>query len=360
MFNLFLSRSKQPVIRTLWLCLVLGSTALANETDQFTLPKEPLTDISEALTQKVYGNIQKTVNELNGKIARALRLAENPQNELVLLPPQYYRRRISDYLSRQALADQIYQTMGPGLPVVLIEAWLNLTDFHQKNARFEPFYTQTIFEGAGWSRPGLYLFLSPTINVFGVNMGTDKIGHFFQQGYEYWQVFDRQTQNGANDSAANREAVALGIQQEKGMFGRLLTGVYSNGDMAANYAGMKFYINLTSEVRVGDRVLPPLLLRADNQWTFNPQRRTEDLLKPFITEHLNEAFNPPVYEPIMRISVRPAVRSRCADWLKAHPGTTRSAEAERLDRLQTWFGEEYGHSRNTDELVTIENTCFND
>ena len=48
--------------------------------------------------------------------------------------------------------------------------------------------------------------------------------------------------------------------------GEATVGIYSNADLAANYAGLKFYLNLTRAVDVGGASLPPVLVRADGKW----------------------------------------------------------------------------------------------
>ena len=76
----------------------------------------------------------------------------------------------------------------------------------------------------------------PTINVGGVYFGTDKIGHFFSQGRKFYGRF-----RATGDEA---KAVRRSVLTEKGLFGRLMTGVYSNADLVANYEGYLFYRGL--------------------------------------------------------------------------------------------------------------------
>ena len=113
----------------------------------------------------------------------------------------------------------------------------------------------------------------PTIRLYGVDQGTDKIGHVFQQGYEYLTRYEDALAGGADEASALAGAVEYGVLTEKGLYGMLLTGVYSNGDLAGNYAGFKFYRNLFHEVKIGDRALPPILRRDGVHWTIDPDPR---------------------------------------------------------------------------------------
>src|SRR6266550_4498514 len=83
----------------------------------------------------------------------------------------------------------------------------------------------------------------PTIRLYGIDLGTDKIGHIFQQGFEYLTRYEDALDGGTDEATAIAGAVHYGVRTELGLYGILLTGVYSNGDLAGNYAGFKFFRN---------------------------------------------------------------------------------------------------------------------
>ena len=76
-----------------------------------------------------------------------------------------------------------------------------------------------------------------TANGQKVAVGTDKLGHFFAQGYE---AFDISVIKGKGDSATRKKSVMT----EKGKYGMRTTGVYSDADHRANMAGLGFYKDL--------------------------------------------------------------------------------------------------------------------
>ncbi len=73
-----------------------------------------------------------------------------------------------------------------------------------------------------------------TIRLNGQVIGIDKLGHFFGQGWEYFQAGDLKT------------AFLLGDEEEKGMDGYVGSGVYSYGDLSSNIEGLKFWTDLTN------------------------------------------------------------------------------------------------------------------
>ncbi|MET0391909.1 MAG: DUF4157 domain-containing protein [Chitinophagaceae bacterium] len=105
----------------------------------------------------------------------------------------------------------------------------------------QPSAASTKYSGVNyvlWSNP-VFPILNPTMKVNGVCIGSDKLGHFFQQGHEYYVESHR-----SGGSVAT--AVAGGQRQESGGYGLRTTGVFSNADLEANRKGLDFYNDLAA------------------------------------------------------------------------------------------------------------------
>jgi hypothetical protein len=76
--------------------------------------------------------------------------------------------------------------------------------------------------------------LSDVVNINGHLVGLDKIGHFFAQGWQYFEMtyYDEETLD---------EAIAWGAKKEAGMFGYTTTGIFSYADLVANLNGWRFW-----------------------------------------------------------------------------------------------------------------------
>jgi hypothetical protein len=92
-----------------------------------------------------------------------------------------------------------------------------------------------------------YIDLSPVIMAGGVLIGTDKLGHFLAQGFQYFERYQQ-----LRGSVAERlEAIrALGHAQEMGQLGVATGGLYSFADLASNWDGMLFFRALFDDVTV--------------------------------------------------------------------------------------------------------------
>lgn len=76
--------------------------------------------------------------------------------------------------------------------------------------------------------------LSDVVNINNHLIGLDKIGHFFAEGWQYFEL----TQY---DGESVEQALEWGRQQEAGKFGYSTTGVFSFSDLVANLNGWRFW-----------------------------------------------------------------------------------------------------------------------
>jgi Domain of unknown function (DUF4157) len=170
----------------------------------------------------------------------------------------------------------VYNALGGGVQFSHIEDWCEaLPATHQHRMRIEESRYSTTFygsrSGSGWINPWWMKgerTMGTLINVGGLCIGSDKLGHFFQQGRDYFHIADTL---GMGDSYAtgfgqwlegimpSDPAVAAWITQMndqswpgfarlsfgqtfwQGVYGLSTTGVFSNADLEANRNGMEFY-----------------------------------------------------------------------------------------------------------------------
>lgn len=94
-----------------------------------------------------------------------------------------------------------------------------------------------------------YIELSPIVQVSGVLIGLDKLGHFLAQGFDYYLYFKSLDPELSIPERAERVR-AYGHDGEIHQLGLATGGVYSMADLAANWAGMLFFLSLFDDVRV--------------------------------------------------------------------------------------------------------------
>lgn len=333
----------------------------AFETDQYDLPPQPLADIGDEVSDHVAKKVGKAVAKVNDEIAVRQKCAEasaGGRRESGCQSPEAELSRLAYLRSEGAITREAYEQLGAGMPpLTSMGTWMDSHHFLSQPARYRTSYLKSIFI----LLPHIALTISPTVRLYGSEFGTDKIAHLFQQGYTYYKIYHRALAVGATPAEATARAVRWGQRSERTFYGTLVAGVYSNGDLCANYAGLKFYEGLVHPITIGNITLAAVLVLRDGVWAFNPSVNLRELLlKPFISDHLNEALNPSIFTKNLglRSYIRRTVRRRsCGQWLERYPGLSKNKLEEKSRALRLWYGEDYGFT-DSEHFVTIANTCF--
>jgi hypothetical protein len=340
------------------------AAALAHETDQYTLPLgREFADLRIPMSRMVRGAIVDAVNHANAAIARSLR-DNGPGGETSRLQ------------SADVIAGHVWAALFAAFPTD--EGLDKMLATDAMRARYPGLVTVYLPEHSIYDDALLMLdvtklirtlFRGATVNVDGTLFGTDKIIHFVHLGRIYHSDYLGARKRGLAEDQAVAEAVQVSagpnlFLSENALLGMVVTGIRSNGDLAANYAGFKFYRNLTEEVRIGDRIMPPMLTREGPYWRVGDQVRAEsDFFSAFITPHFNEALNPNTYAVLVGARVRSLLANRCRDvvnWYRDERGQPRDREQfeQIAQALSTFYGEDYGYRDDGEKTVSIATTCF--
>ncbi|MGE3467100.1 MAG: hypothetical protein AB7J13_09215 [Pyrinomonadaceae bacterium] len=336
------------------LALFLSTFSLAFETDQYNLPPEPLADVGDEVTEYVGDKLRIAVSNLNGQIARAEACLAEKLNGCGSAADE--QRKLAGLRSEASLGREFFELVGDGnLFVTSFGRWIRSHKFRGQPDRHKAEIGESIFI----LNPPDYLTLSPTVRLYGAEFGTDKLEHFFQQGHQYYEIRHKALAVGASVAEAEKKAIKWGQRTERTYFGILVSGVYSNADLYANYAGMRFYDALTKPLRINGRTRPAIVCLDKGSWRINGDADlNEHLLKPFFSDHMNEAWNPSSFRLTLVRSVRRVVKKHdCPGWLEKYPDVTADDLENRSKALETWNGEDYGFTKRS-RTVTIAETCF--
>ena len=332
-------------------------TGLASETDQYDLPPTPLFDIGDEVSDHVEENLRLAVNKVNADIAVHQACVDNTGAKGTKCGSAGSElKKLAALRTNDAVALEVFKRLGFGSIILSnIGKWFNRHQFSNEPALYKTAYTDSIYLFS----PINYATLGPTVKLYGIELGTDKIEHLFQQGYDYYKIYSNAIAKGQTPDQATAKAVKWGQMTERTYFGLLISGVYSNADLCANYDGLKFYQGLTQPVQIGAATRPATLVLKNGKWKIHEDADLKTtLLKPFLTEHLNEALNPSGYSFLLYPSVRDIVRKKsCPQWRTKYPDLTPAEINARSAALTLWNGENYGYTKKY-QMVTIADNCF--
>ncbi|MEQ1605351.1 MAG: hypothetical protein ABL999_10840 [Pyrinomonadaceae bacterium] len=332
--------------------LLLNSVSLAFETDQFNLPKVPLADIGEEVSEHLIENLRLAVDSVNANIAKSeaclaakTKGCESPEKE---------REKLEHLHTDEAIADAFSKLIAGGnFMTTKFGKWLNSHEFRSQPARYTADYRESIYV----LNPFDFATISPTVRLYGHEFGVDKLEHLFQQGHQYYDIVGDAIKKGSTPDEAVQKAIKWGQKTERTYYGLWTSGVYSNADLFANYVGLKFYQNMTKPLEIAETKRPPLVELSNGNWKIVDKTLKEIILKPFITDHMNEALNPSSYRPTLVGSVRRSVKKyACSEWRNV-PGLSPWELETKAASLETWNGEQYGSTKR-DRTVKLADICF--
>ncbi|PKG40169.1 hypothetical protein [Psychromonas sp. Urea-02u-13] len=345
--------------------LLLSCRAVAWETDQYTLSAQPIAETGEEVSRYVYEKLQLSLklaayyrttypDEIRKRevdLASKIEQLNNAKRALLhhqaaMLEQQVISLRggLQPYLrnfqltqSQQGIAKIITQNVGRAIATEEKKdaIWGNITNITPYSTgmkdglatSFAPNHFDTIYAYAGFHRflhPSHFIF-SSTIKLYDIEIGMDKLGHLFNEGFQYYQHFNQAKAEGDSDQVALAKSVTWGMETEDSYYGRWVSGIYSNADLASNYIGLHFYFNLFAPLTIDGVNYPAILLQnepGDYQLNPEPQNQPQQLLKRFISYQMNEALNPSSLEYLQYVLVKEAVLNRCEAWNKRYPDPT--------------------------------------
>ena len=189
--------------------LIISPSLLAKETDNFTGRYKRLEDSTEILDKEMNKRLQELVAKVNSK-------------EIACSDPKSVRI--------------LFHELNPSTNMIgELETWAEDNDkiSKRKATPANSVYNEVLAKGWLFNK----LDLASTIKVNGQLIGTDKLGHFLDQGFTYYTHYRR----------ANYDlypALTGSIGSEGSIMGGKSTGTKSYADSMANYHGIMFYHRL--------------------------------------------------------------------------------------------------------------------
>ncbi|MDE2977335.1 MAG: hypothetical protein OXU63_07425, partial [Acidobacteriota bacterium] len=198
------------------LLLGLGGAGAAPglETDQFFAWGRHLEDMTEVLNARVNLELERLVADLNRDGG------ERPCQKVRL---RFFKRH------RMLFFDG-FETWSVNSPLVS-RSPLGPEEMREFEQKYIYGGTSPLFDTGRWMPS------SPTVEVNGIRLGTDKLTHFLGTAWYYHRWYRKARARGATPAEAEDRAVRRGLRHEITILGRAVSGVLSLADLEANYEG---------------------------------------------------------------------------------------------------------------------------
>jgi hypothetical protein len=243
--------------------VLLTQHAFAAEADNFTARQLPLVDASEQVNTLSNNYLKSAINNLSSIGC----------NEDALY--KELRKVFANHSKGEFVKDILYKNAVPiySLPI-----------------------KESVYES--WKIPDGYLLgkksaatsalaLSPLIKIGDQAIGVDKFEHMFGMGFDY---FNKHYKNGKNI----KMVLNYGGAMEKTILGGnvFATGVFSYGDLSANFNGMRFWNHMLQkedDILGADQNLGPYVICQDKKWAVNEKNPID--FKNYIDASMDESIN---------------------------------------------------------------------
>lgn len=245
--------------------LTYSHSLLAAEADNFTSFKHILIDQSENINQLAQKHLNEAIFKANKSSSGCNQ--KNLYEEL--------RKKFANHTKGEFVIDLIY----------------NYPEFSRRiplddSIYYNWKYSDGIALGLKKKKKG-DLALSPLILMKDQIIGIDKLEHMFGMGYHYF------IQHYKNQHSL-KSVLTIGSGFEKYILGGAFfaTGIFSYGDLGANFNGMRLWNNFLGQypdILGSNYHLAPYIVCENNQWTQNPDSPLD--FTYYIDETMNESIN---------------------------------------------------------------------
>ncbi len=258
------------------IALVLSLKSHSLETDQYMTWDIELKNSKNFVNKYINENINRVLDKLNNKNKKY-------KCSSVAKKALSWNGRSTDFLS--VIEKEMYEHPE-------VDRWPAI------NVSQRGVVEESIYADVEWFKHKVF---GINIQLDGIYMGTDKLGHFVTVGLSYYKKYLRGKFFGLSNDKALKLAIRRGIFSEKTYYGSVVSGVFSFADLEANYQGLKFAIDMCE----GDR---PLLVQNNaGKWS---QRKPFDIT-PYLNPKWDESFYPSVYTKTRWKQVKPKLLGYC-------------------------------------------------
>ena len=214
--------------------------------------------------------------------------------------------RVKPICDCEALTQEFFTYLFKGLHASRVRRWFNRSDqverFPDDSVSNLEYQRMSIYRGLSFP---FVLPMASTVRLGEVHLGIDKIGHFFGFGRRYYKGYLRFIASGDDRDEATRRVVRAGITQEAGLVGKVVDGIFSHGDLEANFQGFRFARDFCE----GEA---SYFTREGEDWLL---RRPIEM-GPYITPDLDESYNNNHYWAKRRKHVLPRIDALYGDRLE--------------------------------------------
>lgn len=266
--------SKPVLVLVAVLLLACGREMSASESDLWTYAHIPLSDSSALVSSQLQNSIQAVIDTINSRSIEELRPLDDTALEFVFF---------TEFKSRY-IRDLTWGMFEKCIGTNSCRGW-------PKFERIQMYPEEGVYYAARWRFIPSRFHLASVVQVCGIRMGADKLTHFFDDAFHYFNAL-----RSKRNKFEPEDIRQLSLTFEETYMGTRLTGIVSYADIEANLAGVKFY----SEFFTGNS---PMIGRVQDG-------HLKLLRKPDICDYVSEGYDERILPNEFTYSLLDTTRAR--------------------------------------------------
>ncbi|HXH74107.1 MAG TPA: hypothetical protein VNJ08_04035 [Bacteriovoracaceae bacterium] len=237
--------------------LLLSFSALALETDNYITWNMELKDSAEDINAFISREINTALDKANNKRKiQSCRAVTFQIAKRFKASPVIFKHPMEDWIRESLSEEQVFPKT---------DKWIKQSIYRYPYR----FYLKA-------------MPVAPNVQIGGFYLGTDKLSHFTSTGRRYLSHYLKKIKHGWTDDEAQKSAIRFGLANEATVLGTWSSGVFSYGDMEANYQGFLFYKKMC--MNESDNYL-----EQDEEGTWKLVKSPE--MRDFVSAYWDETFN---------------------------------------------------------------------
>lgn len=244
----------RKIVPVLAAAFLVPMSVKALETDNYIAWEVELPDSADKVNEFMAGKIQEALDEANqrAKTYSCEAITVKIAKQFRTTPAS---KSLEDFVNETIDKENIY----PKKPKYLEDSILKGTRFYLK-----------------------YSGLSANLQINGFYLGADKLSHFASTGRRYFKRYLKKKAKGYSEEEAVKSAIRYGLLNEASVLGWWASGVFSYGDMEANYQGFLYWKKMCY-----DKEDTYLAQDENGKWKIV---KTPDL-RDYVSAYWDESFN---------------------------------------------------------------------
>ena len=256
-------QSMPAIVVVMGFMLTCDNSAYASESDPWTYAHIPLEDSKVQVNAQLENAIQVVIDAINSVPVAELESLDDTALEFAFFA-NFRARHIRD-----VTWGMFEKCIGTN----------NCKDW-PRFERIQMYPEESVYHAARWRFIPSRFHLASIVQVCGVRMGADKLTHFFDDGFHYFNALRSKRRH-----LEPEDIRQLSMVFEKTYMGTRITGIVSRADVEANLAGVRFY----SDFFIADS---PMIGR-DRNGRLVMQRKPE--ICDYVTSQYDERILPNEY-----------------------------------------------------------------